>query len=567
MTVLTLCAMLLLSLLSSGYLLLVSQPRVSSYTEMTRDARLMHEAMLDQETGLRGWLATGDRRFLTPYDSGRGRTVALSNDLLDRSAFDASITRKLVPVLLEQQRWHAWAQNASGWLVDDEDRSTGRVTDVLVRGKDLFDAYRLAEQTSTANIVAKRDHALQVQRAALGTSLAATLFVLALAGLQAARRRRRLERTIITPMDQLLATIRTLHAGDLWARVEPTGVSELDVVGAALAALADDLDAADEVAAARESRLALLAERLETVIRVARETSGSLNIRYVCETVASAAADLLGAPTVVWIRDDEGQFRAARRSVDPHGAVPPSDLAAPALVATVAADARPSNDGDSHAFPLVLAGIVIGVLQAATADVDDDTGHVLEALLSTAAAAMESARLHSSAREMAELDALTHLPNRRRMEDDLGAEWERCRRYNRALTFVMLDLDHFKRLNDTFGHLAGDTVLKAAADAVAMTLRGTDTAYRYGGEEFAVLLRETELDEALLVAERLREAVGAVQVPGCAANVSASLGLAQAGSGMLHHSELIAAADEALYAAKRQGRDRVCASAGLLQRL
>jgi diguanylate cyclase (GGDEF)-like protein len=209
--------------------------------------------------------------------------------------------------------------------------------------------------------------------------------------------------------------------------------------------------------------------------------------------------------------------------------------------------------------------MVIGVLEAGETSADEDSERVLEALLSTAAAAMESARLHSSARELAEIDALTQLPNRRRMEGDLEIEWERCRRYSRPLSFLMLDLDHFKRLNDTYGHLVGDTVLNAAAIAISSSLRGTDTAYRYGGEEIAVLLRETELAEALIVAERIRDAVAEVVVEGTEATVTASLGAAQMLNSMLQQTELVSRADEALYEAKRKGRDQVVASSAHLQ--
>ena len=152
---------------------------------------------------------------------------------------------------------------------------------------------------------------------------------------------------------------------------------------------------------------------------------------------------------------------------------------------------------------------------------------------------------------------LTRLPNRRKLEVDLGAEWQRSTRYQRPLAYVMLDLDHFKSLNDTYGHLVGDMVLREAAAALAATLRESDTAYRYGGEEFAVLLRETTLDEARRVAERLRTAVAGVTVTGYPVTVTTSVGVAAAVSGMTDQSALVAAADGALYRAKSGGRNRV----------
>jgi diguanylate cyclase (GGDEF)-like protein len=182
---------------------------------------------------------------------------------------------------------------------------------------------------------------------------------------------------------------------------------------------------------------------------------------------------------------------------------------------------------------------------------------VLAALLSTAAAGIESARRHRSAREQAELDPLTRLPNRRKLEADLDAEWQRSTRYQRPLALVMLDLDHFKSLNDTYGHLVGDMVLREAATALGASLRDSDTAYRYGGEEFTVVLRETTLEEALRAAERMRAAVAAVNVPGYPVTVTASIGAAAASNTMPDQSALVAAADGALYRAKSGGRNRV----------
>jgi diguanylate cyclase (GGDEF)-like protein len=150
------------------------------------------------------------------------------------------------------------------------------------------------------------------------------------------------------------------------------------------------------------------------------------------------------------------------------------------------------------------------------------------------------------------------------LESDLDAEWERAQRYSRPLAFVMLDLDHFKSLNDTYGHLVGDTVLRTAAAALAATLRETDTAYRYGGEEFAVLLRETDLAGAAELAERLRQGIER-HFAREAARVTASVGVAELEDDMASPSALVEAADRALYAAKHEGRNRVATAAPMRQ--
>jgi diguanylate cyclase (GGDEF)-like protein len=217
-------------------------------------------------------------------------------------------------------------------------------------------------------------------------------------------------------------------------------------------------------------------------------------------------------------------------------------------VAVAASEAR-SAAGDGHrAYPLVLAGMVVGVLEAPGTDIDHDAEQVLEVLLSTAAVALESATLHSAAKELADVDALTRLPNRRRFDGDMEAEWERCRRYGRPLSMIMLDLDHFKALNDEHGHVYGDEVLRATSSALTAVMRTSDTAYRYGGEEFAILLRETGPEDAEAMAERLRAAVAVFEAARPGVRVTASLGVAERLSTMSHHTQLVAKADTALYA-------------------
>ena len=228
------------------------------------------------------------------------------------------------------------------------------------------------------------------------------------------------------------------------------------------------------------------------------------------------------------------------------------------MVLSAAADVAPATSGRQRAYPLVLAGMVIGVLEVGTDVVDEDIEQVLSSLLSIAASALESARLHSAARDLADVDGLTLLQNRRRFEIDIDAEWERCRRYGRPMSLVMMDLDHFKQVNDRHGHLIGDQVLRQVASAVKDALRTTDTAYRYGGEEIVVLLRETGLADATGAAERLRLAVAAVTLAEHPeVTVSVSGGVAARHPTMSHHSVLVGQADKALYAAKRLGRDRV----------
>lgn len=152
-------------------------------------------------------------------------------------------------------------------------------------------------------------------------------------------------------------------------------------------------------------------------------------------------------------------------------------------------------------------------------------------------------------------DFLTGLRNRRYLELALERELFRVQRYGRPLSLVVLDLDGFKAVNDTHGHEAGDRVLKALATCLEGHIRQSDRAVRLGGEEFAVLLPETDLAHALALSERLRQAVARLKVPP-AGPLTASFGVAQA-SPTDSPLSLLKRADEALYRAKRQGKNRV----------
>ncbi len=173
----------------------------------------------------------------------------------------------------------------------------------------------------------------------------------------------------------------------------------------------------------------------------------------------------------------------------------------------------------------------------------------------------ELRRASESLRFLANTDGLTGLTNRRRFEERLHEEVERAQRYGRPLALVLLDLDHFKTVNDTWGHPAGDRVLRGTSDTIQSVLREMDVAGRIGGEELAVLLPETDEAGALALAERLRAEIKEAvhrsehQRPG---HVSARLGGPWSGVGEEHDAHtLLSIADQALYEAKVGGRDRV----------
>ncbi len=154
------------------------------------------------------------------------------------------------------------------------------------------------------------------------------------------------------------------------------------------------------------------------------------------------------------------------------------------------------------------------------------------------------------------VDGLTEIKNHRAFQEQLEAEWNAAMRHGTPVALIMLDIDDFKRYNDTFGHPAGDEVLKTAGKLLEQLARGEDCVARYGGEEFVIILPQTDADGALILAERYREAFEQWSWPHRC--VTASVGVAATRAEVSNAQELLNQADRALYRAKLSGRNRVC---------
>ena len=189
---------------------------------------------------------------------------------------------------------------------------------------------------------------------------------------------------------------------------------------------------------------------------------------------------------------------------------------------------------------------------------------LLEQLASQIAMSIENSRLYAEAEERARVDELTGLLNRRSLDELIASEISRHSRYGGILSIMILDLDSFKAFNDNYGHLAGDKLLRGIGSILKSSIRSTDQAFRYGGDEFAILLPNTAIDAASQVAERVRNRV-ASQAESGSVLITVSLGLANWPADGIGPNEVIAAADAALYHAKRGGGNRShCASGTLL---
>ncbi len=262
------------------------------------------------------------------------------------------------------------------------------------------------------------------------------------------------------------------------------------------------------------------------------------NARALLPVILHAAVDATGAAGAILV--ERGEELARVGDVELHGGEPLRLALSP---------------GDAETTELVLYPRAGGFRP--------DAIEIGEWLAAQAGIALENARLHHVARQQAVTDPLTQLANRRRFIETLTSELHRTERFGSPLALILADLDNFKRINDRFGHHVGDEVLRVTARVLMETLREVDLPARIGGEEFAILLPETELTGAERLAERLRSGVAGLDVTtaeGRRVKVTASFGVAEHRKGW-SDADLLRAADGALYAAKLGGKNRVAAAA------
>ncbi len=552
-----------------GWVSIISQPQIKSSERALLALQAGHAAMLDQETGLRAFLVSGDLTYLQPYNSGRG-DLAQANTRLLAEATGPRLAQSIATVQLSQQQWvDEWAAAAASGTRSTPGDPAAQAA-FLRAGKVLFDRYRTGQQQAvdltSATVIGQRHRRDQL----LVATLVAVIAVAALAAALSVRRRSALRREVLVPVAALLRGLASVSQGRLDHHVEASGPRELVEVIDGFNQMTAAMQVANTAADQREVLIGAQAERLQGILSMVREIGGSLNLKYVLISIVNAAASVSQVErVVVWLVTAEGTAIEPRWDSVSGPAVTEqtTDLgvgvvgrAAKYGRATYAGAAPADGAAPSIAVPLVVGARIIGVLQlvrAADQPLSDEQIEVIETLAIHAATAIEAARLHEGAEHASEHDALTRLANRRRLESDLDAECERSLRYARPLSFIMLDLDHFKTVNDTYGHARGDDVLQSVAALITDLLRSTDTAYRYGGEEIAVIVRESDTHSAQVLAERLRSRIESAFAGPGETGVTASLGIASMPTDAATPQGLVEAADVAMYTAKQQGRNRI----------
>jgi diguanylate cyclase (GGDEF)-like protein len=212
----------------------------------------------------------------------------------------------------------------------------------------------------------------------------------------------------------------------------------------------------------------------------------------------------------------------------------------------------------STCVPSLVSGEVIGaVLVQHPSPLNEEERRRVDESMAQASPVLANLRNLALSESRALTDRLTGLPNRRSIDDTIRRMAAQARRTDTPFATVLFDLDHFKRINDLFGHEKGDEVLAAVGSVVATTLRASDFAGRHGGEEFIILLPNTDRDSAGTVAEKLRLAIAAIEVVGVSRSITASLGVAALPEDAAEPTFLLRAADRALYVAKARGRNQI----------
>jgi diguanylate cyclase (GGDEF)-like protein len=353
-----------------------------------------------------------------------------------------------------------------------------------------------------------------------------------------------------------------VSAGDYGRRLKPGGTDELAQLGRVLDELADrraNDDAYDRHQLDLIDSLQLTEREQEAHELLKRHLERSIDCNSVTVLNRNNSADRLQAmtpleqssPLVAGLDSAKPRSCLAIRKARPHTSAEGQG----SLLACSVCSGCPSL---TTCTPLIVGGEVIGsVLADHSQPLNDTEQRSIREAVTQAAPVIGNLRNLAIAELRAETDGLTGLPNKRAIQDTIRRMVAQSMRTNSPLAALMCDLDHFKHINDQYGHGRGDDVLAAVGAAITGSIRVSDFAGRYGGEEFIVLLPDTDGPGALALAEKIRHAVATIRVPTIERDIAISVGIAVLPDHALDSDALERAADRALYSAKNAGRDRV----------
>jgi len=360
-------------------------------------------------------------------------------------------------------------------------------------------------------------------------------------------------------LGRFLEAARRLGGGDFSSPVPTEGHDQF-------AALGEEFNNMSSQLATRLDELSQERVRLrEAIRRIGQTFASNLDRPALLELALKTAMDAVEAGCGrVSVRADPGKpLTEAVREGSLEGME--SEIHEAERVALETGELGEGPAGENHALsaplgPLERPGRTHGLITVVRRGrpFSDDDRDLLRSLAVEAALALENVDLHLQMSRQAVTDELTGLANHGRFQELLGAEAEQVRRYHHPVALIMLDIDDFKLVNDTYGHQQGDVVLKRVARVLADSSREVDYPARYGGEEMALILPHTDLEGAYAIAERIRTSVEALRIPRKddegVLRITASLGVVASTDG--NKETLIADADSALYEAKHQGKNR-----------
>ena len=365
----------------------------------------------------------------------------------------------------------------------------------------------------------------------------------------------------------------------LWALAVTVGVAVKEM-GSSRSKLLRTFDILNQ----RTSELEKSQAQIETIYETSRTLVERLYLSEVVEEILNIVQSVMGYQLFfIFLLTEQrtlsllGQIREGKRVTETE-AKPARlggvlgrvvDKAAPVRVFNLAEEPDSGLDISGirsfMAVPLISRGNVIGVMSAGSTKTGaflEQDEKIFSILAGSAALAIENARLHQKTQELTVVDDLTGLYNYRYFIRKLGTEVMRATRYHQPLSLIMIDIDWFKRCNDTYGHLFGNWVLRDLARRTKESVREVDVVCRYGGEEFAVILPQTKKEDAQMIGERIRHRVESTQfvseTQGSGVNITVSLGVASFPENGKTSKELIEKMDRALYLAKGRGKNLVC---------
>ncbi|GLZ48407.1 hypothetical protein Acsp06_45920 [Actinomycetospora sp. NBRC 106375] len=518
-------------------------------------------AVLSTDSSLRAYLATRDPYFLDRANE-MAPQIATAETTMVATLDMPEVFPHVLDLVAAQRQWQ------TGWVGELSGVPAEGVPAFLARGDVMLQNYRAASAVTRAAVleeIATTDRSVRT----LQRTLVVVTALIAVAALAVALRgRRRLLAHVVAPVDGLLASVRGIGEGRLEPPHPVDGSAELVALRDGLADMTVALARQREETSVQAERLQAQTDRLRTILIMTREIAGSLDIRHVVDSTVQAAVAVADGRVLLWLLEDDGAGLELVYDSD-RGAAAPMEARCALGHGVVGRSARygqisrgdPGVEEDAAvAVPLVVGARVIGVLEchdSPEGEVDGQRLSTVEMLATLSGSAIEASRLHAAAERLSQFDPLTQLANRRRLGADLASAVAAARAQASPMSVIMVDLDHFKELNDRYGHQQGDVVLQEVATTLRTAMRDGETAYRYGGEEFAILLPRGGPDDAEKLAERLRLRVETDFRRGDKQLVTASFGVA----GLPEHAgdgeALLSEADRALYSAKNAGRNRV----------